>query len=141
MTMGKLAGSDLRLSRKVSGPSGITHLLSALRYSAQGIAVCFKEEIAFRQECMMAVPYFIAVVCLPLELLARLYLAALWFVLIAVELLNTAIEAVVNLVSPEWNVLAKKAKDCGSAAVFVIMMLLVISWSFVGIRLAKGFFG
>ena len=124
------------MERSVKSVSaGIAHLFSALRYSVQGFVAAFRDEVAFRQECLIAVPHFIAVVCLPLELWMRFYLAALWFVLIAVELLNTAVEAVVNLVSPEWNALAKKAKDCGSAAVFSINVLLVVSWVAVILRL------
>lgn len=118
-----------------SASTGIAHLFSALRYSVQGLGSAFRDETAFRQECLIAVPHFIAVVCLPLELWMRFYLAALWFVLVAVELLNTAVEAVTNLVSPDWNVLAKKAKDCGSAAVFCIIVLFSVSWMFVIFRL------
>lgn len=110
---------------------GIAHLFSALRYSAHGFRACFRDELAFRQECAIAIPHFIAVALVPMELWMRFYLGALWFVMIAIELLNTAIEAVVNLASPEQHPLAKKAKDCGSAAVFCIIFLFVTSWCYV----------
>ena len=111
-----------------SGIAGVLHLFRALKYSANGFRACFREEIAFRQECAIAVPHFLAVILLPLTFQARLYLTALWFVLIAFELLNTAIESVTNIASPSKHRLAEKAKDCGSAAVFSIIVLFLLSW-------------
>ena len=107
---------------------GFEHLLRALRYSADGIRACLRDEVAFRQECAIAVPHFLAVILLPLSFQVRLYMTALWFVLVAVELVNTALEAVTDIASPSVHELAKKAKDCGSAAVFSIIVLFLLSW-------------
>ena len=60
----------------------------------------------------------------------RVQLGVLWFLLIAVELLNSGIEAVVDLASPEHHELARKAKDCGSAAVMCLLVLIVGCWIF-----------
>lgn len=106
----------------------VTHLFKSLKYSLRGLAAAWRDEIAFRQECLLAVLHFAALAVLPLSLGIRVLMAVLWVVLIAVELLNTAIETVTNLASPEYHVLAGKAKDCASAAVFVIVMLIICSW-------------
>jgi diacylglycerol kinase (ATP) len=58
----------------------------------------------------------------------KLLLNLLWLVLLAVELLNTAIEAVVDLVSPGYHPLAKQAKDFGSAAVFCLLLAWIVAW-------------
>ena len=109
----------------------IVHFFRAFGYSLAGFTTCFKDEVAFRQECIIAIPHFLAIVLLPLPMWVRAFLSFLWVLLVAVELMNTAIEAVVNLVSPDWHPLAKKAKDCGSAAVFCISSFLVVSWACV----------
>ena len=106
----------------------IVHFVRAFGYSLAGLAACFKDEVAFRQECLIAIPHFLAAVLLPLPMWVRAFLSLLWVLLVTVELLNTAIEAVVNLVSPDRHSLAKKAKDCGSAAVFCISLSLVVTW-------------
>lgn len=111
------------------------HLSNSLKCSLSGLAICFRDEVAFRQECLIAIPHFVAIALLPISLGLKLYLTALWFVLVAIELLNTAIEAVVNLASPDWHLLAKKAKDCASAAVFAVLMLGVTSWTLVACSL------
>ena len=107
------------------------HMLRSLRYSFEGVLRCFCDEIAFRQECLLAIPHFAGVFLLPLAWEVKLYLAAVWFVLAAVELLNTAVEAVVNLASPQKHDLAKKAKDVASAAVFFMLVLFGVSWTVV----------
>lgn len=110
------------------------HILKALRYSLAGLWACFRDEVAFRQECALAIPHFILVVVVPMEFWMRFALVAIWFLVIAFELVNTAIEAVVNLASPERHALAKKAKDCGSAAVLCLLVLLGLGWTLVALR-------
>ena len=109
----------------------IWHLMRSFGYSLQGIRTCFRDEMAFRQECVLAIPHFLGVFLLPISIGIRLYLIALWFLLMAVELLNTAIESVTNLASPQFDKLAAKAKDCASAAVFCVILLLIGSWAIV----------
>ena len=107
----------------------LAHIVHSLGYSLDGLNRCFHDEIAFRMECLLAIPHFAMLLLLPLKWEVRLFLAALWFVLAAVELLNTAVEAVVDLASPMTHDLAKKAKDVASAAVFLMIMLICISWA------------
>lgn len=109
----------------------IVHICRSVKYSLDGLSRCFRDEIAFRQECLLAVPHFAAVFSLPLEWHVRLFLSALWFMLAAVELMNTAVEAVTDIASPGKHDLAKKAKDVASSAVFLMIVLLCISWAVV----------
>lgn len=109
----------------------ISHVFRSMKHSLDGLVRCFRDEIAFRQECLIAIPHFLALLMLPLVWYVRLLLAALWFMLAVVELMNTAVEAVTNLASPGMHDLAKKAKDVASAAVFLMIVLLSVSWSIV----------
>lgn len=100
--------------------TGVAHLFAATRYSAQGFARLWGET-AFRHELLAA--------CLGLGLLAALGASLLWIVAVAVlalltlaiEALNTAIEELVDHVSPEWSLAAKHAKDMGSFAVMALL--------------------
>lgn len=88
----------------------IVHFFRAFDYSLAGFATSFKDEVAFRQECIIAIPHFLAIVLLPLPMWVRAFLSLLWVLIVTVELLNAAIETVVNLVSTDWHSLAKKTK-------------------------------
>ena len=116
---------------------GARHLLSASRHTIEGFKACFKSEIAFRQEVIVGVLNLTAVALLPMQMATRLAMIALWVLLICVELLNSSIEAIVDLASPEWHELAKRAKDCGSAAVFCMIFLFVGSWSVYLVSLVR----
>ena len=113
------------------GKTGLTRVWNALHYSLAGLRAAFKHEDAFRQEV------FLAAVLIPLALLLpasgighALMIAAVLLVMI-VELLNSAIEATVDRVSIENHPLAKRAKDIGSAAVFVALLNVLIVWLLV----------
>ena len=110
---------------------GVNHLFRALKYSASGLRACFRDEIAFRQECAMAIPHFILLFALPITFSTRVFLTFLLAILLAFELINTAIEAVVDLASPERHLLAGKAKDCASAAVFIVIISYALGWTYV----------
>lgn len=106
---------------------GLLRLLHATRYSLQGLAVGLKEP-AFRQEVMLAV------VLIPLAFVVgqswveiALLAGAVMLVLI-VELLNTGIEAAIDRIGPEWHELSKRAKDAGSAAVLLSLLLCAGIW-------------
>ena len=109
---------------------GIRHMFLTLRFSLEGIFMCARKEIAFKQELAIGVVIAVAVIILPISFLLRIYLVSLWVILICMELVNTAIETVVDLVSPEWNILAKQAKDLGGAAVLCMVLLNIVSWTF-----------
>ena len=118
-----------------NGKRGFSHMMASLGYSLQGLWAAVKGEAAFRQEIILGVPHLLAAWLLPVAFQVSLYLTAIFFVLLAVELLNSSIEAVVDLVSPEYNLLAKRAKDMASAAIFLILVLIGVSWFAVAVKL------
>ena len=113
------------------GKAGIARIIDAFGYSMKGLKFAWQNEAAFRQEC------YIAFVLLPLAFLfaesaVQLVLLILpIFILLIVELLNSAIEAAVDRYGDELHVLSGAAKDIGSAAVFFSLVLLGIIWMFI----------
>lgn len=108
--------------------TGITRIIKACTYSRDGLIDTFKSEAAFRQELLLAVvltPF--ALYFAPDKIALALMLGSLFLVLV-VELLNSSIEAVVDRHGTDIHPLAKKAKDAGSAAVFVALLNTVILW-------------
>jgi diacylglycerol kinase (ATP) len=106
-------------------------LWNAFRWSMQGLKAGWRHEASFRLEAMLAV------VLVPLGLwlgdggVEKLLLVLGPLLVLSAELLNSAIEAVVDKVSPEFNELAGRAKDMGSAAVFVLLVLVALSWALI----------
>ena len=114
--------------------ANIAHLFASLGYSWAGLKACFRDETAFRQELCCGVVHFALLFSLPLTTGVRVYLTILYVMILTVELLNTAVEAVVDCTVQEKRPLAKKAKDCASAAVFCIVTTFVISWMVVLVK-------
>lgn len=108
--------------------SGLARIMSASKYSIQGLKLAWATEHAFRQEIMVAVPALCVALLLPVSVLEKLALLVVLALVLVVELLNSAIEAVVDRVSLEWHPLSKNAKDFGSAAVFVSVVVAAITW-------------
>ena len=113
------------------GKQGLTRLINALGYSRDGIAAAWKNEAAFREEVVLAA------VAIPLAFYLgktgverALLVGSIVFVLI-VEILNSAVEAVVDKASPEKHDLAKRAKDMGSAAVLLSLVNAALIWACV----------
>lgn len=107
---------------------GITRVLKAFGYSLEGIASSLKHEAAFRQEAIFAC-ILVPVSCfLHMSLAHHLILVASVLLVLIVELINSAIEAVVDDISLEHRPLAKRAKDIGSAAVFFSLLNCLICW-------------
>lgn len=110
---------------------GISHLGYALMYSMAGFRAML-HETAFQHEVIFGLLAVPAAWLIPnLSILLRLTLTLLWISLIAAELINTAIEAVVDMVMPQRHPLAKKAKDLGSAVVFCAIAANALSWIIV----------
>lgn len=118
--------------------SGLLRWWRATCYSLAGLRAAYQEEAAFRQEVWFALVLVPAALLLPLPLMARALLVAAMLLVLAMELLNSAIEAVVDLVSPGFHPLAKKAKDAGSAAVLVSLVILALGWLCALIIIFKG---
>ena len=109
--------------------TGLSRVLWATHYSYRGIRAAWKNEAAFRQELALMLLMLPAACWLGNTAEQRLLLSIPCFIVIIVELLNSAIEAVVDRIGPEMHTLSGQAKDMGSAAVFFSLCLVVISWS------------
>ncbi|TAL84894.1 MAG: diacylglycerol kinase [Rhodanobacter sp.] len=113
------------------GFRGLRKLWKAFQWSLKGFRSGWRHEASFRLEV------YLAIVLVPLGLwlgrgsLEKLALVFPLLLALAVELLNSAIEAVVDKVSPEFNELAGRAKDMGSAAVFLLLVMVVLSWGLI----------
>ncbi len=109
--------------------TGISRLLAAFSYSLDGLRSTLISEAAFRQEICLVALALVALFFLPLsgEWKGLLFLATT--AVLVVELLNSAIEAIVDLASPDYHILAKRAKDIASAAVLISIILAVLLWS------------
>ncbi len=108
--------------------SGLVRIWRAFWYSLEGFGAALKHEHAFRQELLLCLVLMPVAILLPFEIIERVLLIAMLFLVLIVELLNSAIEAVVDRVSLEDHALSKRAKDIGSAAVFLSLTLAGIVW-------------
>ena len=106
----------------------ILHVWKALHYSADGLIATFRNETAFRLELIMAVVLIPIALILPLKGIEKVMLIGADLLVLVVELHNTAVESVVDRVSEETHHLSKRAKDAGSAAVFISLVILGITW-------------
>lgn len=113
------------------GKSGLGRLVNATRYSLSGMAAALRHEPAFRMELVLAA------VLVPLGLylgstgVERALLAGCVLLVLIVELVNSAVEAVVDRISPERHELAGRAKDLGSAAVMLALVNAAAVWLLV----------
>lgn len=110
------------------GKSGIRRILNALGYSLDGLHAAWSNEAAFRQISLLALIGIPLCLILPFPLWVRALLIASHMATLAVELLNSAIEAAVDHTSLERHALAKRAKDLGSAAQLVGLINLGLMW-------------
>lgn len=106
-------------------------VVRALGYSMKGLRAAYKRESAFRQELIMAVVMLPAGVWLGRDPVERALLLGSVLVVLIVELLNSAVEATVDRGGKNWDKLAGRAKDMGSAAVFVLLLNLGLCWALI----------
>lgn len=118
--------------------SGVKRIYAAFFYSMQGLGTAWRTEHAFRQELMLVIPASIVALLLPVSPMQKLALIAVLIFVLIVELLNSALEAVVDRISFEHHPLSKNAKDFGSAAVFLACVLAGITWAAIVIPLLLG---
>jgi len=107
---------------------GIERIVKACGYSMAGLKAAWQEEAAFRQESLLMVVLFPLAFWLGDTVLEQMILIAVCVLVVIVELINSAVEAVVDRISDEQHVLSGRAKDMGSAAVFVSVLLAVFVW-------------
>lgn len=109
------------------GRRGLNRLWHAAGYSWEGLRAGWGET-AFRQECLAALVMLPLSLCLGHNWVEAALLAASVVLVLVVELLNTGIETAVDRIGPEWNHLSKRAKDMGSAAVLLSLVLCIAIW-------------
>jgi len=110
---------------------GICRVISAGKYSIQGLKSAFINEAAFRQEFFLLIVAYIIVMLIDFSIYERiLLLGSVGFVMI-VELINSAIECAVDRISTEYHELSGRAKDYGSAAVFLSILLALSLWVYL----------
>ena len=123
------------------GKTGLVRLFDAFGYSMKGFQAAWQNEAAFRQETLLAIvllptSFFLARTALELALL----IGGVMLVLVT-ELLNSAIEAIVDKTTPEIHELAGRAKDMGSAAVLCALVACGAIWLFIALdRFVPGWF-
>ncbi len=114
-----------------TGTTGIKRIINAAGYSMRGLAAAFKHESAFRQELALAIILSPVAIYVGQSNVERSILIASLFLVLIVELLNSAIEAIVDRVGHEHHELSGQAKDIGSAAVFVSLANVVVIWGII----------
>lgn len=113
------------------GKTGLIRVWNAFFYSVDGFKAAFQHENAFRQELLLTF------ICIPLAFVlepsavGRALMIAVLFLVLIVELINSAIEAAVDRISLEHHLLIKRAKDMGSAAVMIALINVVVVWGLV----------
>ena len=107
---------------------GWRRIIKAAGYSWQGLRAAWRHEAAFRQEAVLAVVAVIVACWLNVDTVTRILLIGSVVLVVIVEVLNSAIEAVVDRLGPEIHPLSGRAKDLGSAAVFLALLLAAFVW-------------
>ena len=112
-------------------PTGLQRIINATRYSLKGFKSAIKYEVAFRQELIILILAYITVMLINFSIYERILLLGSIGVVMIVELLNSAIECVVDRIGSERHELSGRAKDYGSAAVFLSLLLTIILWIYL----------
>ena len=113
------------------GTKGVKRIINAAKFSSQGLLAAFRNEAAFRQE------FVCTLILIPLALLLgetgfeKALLVTVLLLVLIVELLNSAIETVVDRFGEEMHELSGRAKDIGSAAVFIALINVLVVWGLV----------
>jgi len=110
---------------------GLSRLFNALRYTWDGLRAAATHEEAFKQELMVVIPLSVVAWFVPVPLLEKALLFSSLQLILIVELINSAIEANTDHISLERHPLAKRAKDMGSAAVFLTIVIALAIWGTV----------
>lgn len=108
--------------------TGFTRIIKAAGYSRKGVRAAWINEAAFRQEGVAVLLAVIIACWLDVDAITRVLLISSVMLVMIVEILNSAIEAVVDRIGSEYHELSGRAKDMGSAAVLIAIIVAVITW-------------
>jgi diacylglycerol kinase (ATP) len=114
------------------GKTGLARLFDAAGYSFKGLRAAWRDEAAFRQELALSAVLFPLSFLVARSIEQWLLLTTPLLLLLLVELLNTAIENVVDRIGHERHDLSGQAKDMGSAAVLICLLMIAVSWLTIG---------
>lgn len=116
---------------KPANNHGLKRIIRATGFSMQGLAAAWKHEAAFRQEAILAILLLPIALLVDVSTSEKLLMIFTLFLVMIVELINSAIEAVVDRISDEIHPLSGRAKDIGSAAVFIALCLCGLTWAMI----------
>ena len=111
--------------------SGIKRIIKATGYSIQGLKAAWKHEAAIRQEIIILIIALPIIVLVDVSLVEKILMGSSLLLLLIVELINSAIEAIVDRVGTEHHELSGRAKDIGSSAVMITVFLNMILWGLI----------
>ena len=111
-----------------TGLKDVGSLIKATKYSLAGLRSAWNNESAFRTECALALIMIPAGLWIGETPVQKALLILSCLLVLTVELLNSAIEAIVDRFGHDYNPLSKKAKDMGSAAVFITLLVTLAVW-------------
>jgi diacylglycerol kinase (ATP) len=114
--------------QQMKSKGGLSRVFKALGYTWDGLKAAAQHEEAFKQELFIIVPLSIVAWFVPVPILERALLFSVLQLILIVELINSAIEANTDHISLERHPLAKRAKDMGSAAVFLAIVTAIACW-------------
>lgn len=113
------------------GKTGLVRIVHACGYSMNGLRAAWRHEAAFRQEAVLVLLLLPLALWLGTSGLERAVLAGSLFLVLIAELFNSGIEAVVDRVDNEWHELCGRAKDIASAAVFLALLNVTVTWALI----------
>ena len=119
------------------GNRGLTRAIHATKNSWNGLIFAYQEESAFRQELVLLVLLTPVALLLPVSVLEKALMISALMMVLAIELLNSSVEAAIDRISFEHHDLSKRAKDFGSAAVMLALLIAFIIWAAVMFQLLQ----
>ena len=119
------------------GNRGLTRAIHAAKNSWNGLIFAYQEESAFRQELVLLVLLTPVALLLPVSVLEKALMISALLMVLAIELLNSSVEAAIDRISFEHHDLSKRAKEFGSAAVMLALLIAFIIWAAVIFQLLQ----
>jgi diacylglycerol kinase (ATP) len=122
------SNGKLTMNKKPATKKGFIRIWNAFLFSLNGLRLAITQETSFKQEIGIYIVLLFVLFFLPLPFIFKCLLFFANTIVLIVEIINSAIESIVDMTSPDYHVLAGKGKDFGSAAVFISIVLAIILW-------------